>query len=110
MSVKFVKTDVTEVEEDSKLSNIPAQSALGQNYPNPFNPTTTIAYGLPQAGKVQLTVYNLLGKEVTRIVDGEMPAGYHEISLDATDLSSGIYFYRLQTGDFVQTRKMVLLK
>ena len=105
---------------------IPVEYALGQNYPNPFNPTTTIKYALPTSGEVLLTVYDLLGKEVARIVNGQQPAGYHEVTWDASSVASGIYFYRLQArqttvgqasptlvwraGGFVQTRKMVLLK
>ncbi|MCH8304252.1 MAG: T9SS type A sorting domain-containing protein [Candidatus Marinimicrobia bacterium] len=89
---------------------IPVEYALGQNYPNPFNPTTTIKYALPTSGEVLLTVYDLLGKEVARIVNGQQPAGYHEVTWDASSVASGIYFYRLHADGFVQTKKMVLLK
>jgi len=89
---------------------IPEEYISAQNYPNPFNPLTKIEYALPKTGEVLITVYNLLGVEVARLVDDRMPAGYHEVEWDASDVASGIYFYRLQTGDFVQTRKMVLLK
>ena len=83
---------------------------LGNNYPNPFNPTTSIEYSLPQSGEVSLIIYNLLGQEVAKLVSGEIESGYHKVTWDASNFSSGIYFYRLQAGDFVQTRKMVLLK
>ena len=83
---------------------------LGNNYPNPFNPTTIIEYSLPVSSKVSLIIYNLRGQEVAKLVSGEMEAGYHKVTWDASNLSSGIYFYRLQAGDFVHTRKMVLLK
>ena len=89
---------------------IPYNYALYQNYPNPFNPTTTMEYSLPRSGDVSLTIYNLLGEEVMRIVDEYQPSGYHQVTWNASNFASGIYFYRLQAGDFVQTRKMVLLK
>ena len=84
--------------------------SLYDNYPNPFNPLTTIEYSLPQSGDVSLIVYNLIGEEVARLINGEQNVGYHEVSWDASQFASGIYFYRLQAGDFVRTRKMVLLK
>ncbi|MCH8305454.1 MAG: T9SS type A sorting domain-containing protein [Candidatus Marinimicrobia bacterium] len=87
-----------------------AEFTLSQNYPNPFNPETVIEYSLPKAGEVSLIVYNLRGEEVAHLINDNMPAGNHRISWNATNVSSGIYFYRLQAGDFVQTRKMVLLK
>ena len=83
---------------------------LGNNYPNPFNPTATIEYSLPLPGEVSLIVYNLLGQEVAKLVSDEIEAGYHKVTWNASNFPSGIYFYRLQAGDFVQTRKMVLLK
>ncbi|MCH7820056.1 MAG: T9SS type A sorting domain-containing protein [Candidatus Marinimicrobia bacterium] len=90
--------------------NIPIRFQLNQNHPNPFNPVTTIGYALPRSGDVTLLIFNLLGEEVTRLVDGFQPTGTYQIIWDASNYSSGIYFYRLQAGDFVQTRKMVLLK
>ncbi|MBU1937247.1 T9SS type A sorting domain-containing protein [bacterium] len=89
---------------------LPTEHALHPNWPNPFNPTTTIRYDVKQTGHVQLTIFNLLGQEVTRLVDSQRLAGTYTISWNATDLPSGIYFYQLQTADFVQTRKMVLVK
>ena len=83
---------------------------LIQNYPNPFNPTTTFEYTLLSPGEVSLTIYNLLGQEVARLVNEVQRAGYHKVKWNASNFSSGIYFYRLQAGDFTQTRKMVLLK
>ena len=83
---------------------------LFNNYPNPFNPRTTIYYSLPKSGKVQLSIYDLKGYEVARLIDGEQPAGYRQVTWDASEVASGIYFYRLTAGDFVLTRKMVLLK
>ncbi|MEE8577915.1 MAG: T9SS type A sorting domain-containing protein, partial [candidate division Zixibacteria bacterium] len=83
--------------------------ALG-NYPNPFNPTTTIHFDLPTSSQVTLTIYNVLGREVARLVDSYYPAGEHQVEWNATDASSGVYFYRIQTENFAQSKKMVLLK
>ena len=83
---------------------------LSDNYPNPFNPVTTISYALPRSGEVTLIVYNLLGEEVTRLIDGFQQAGEYKTIWNASDVSSGIYFYRLSTNDFTETKKMVLLK
>ena len=90
--------------------NLARKIQLEQNYANPFNPITTIEYSLPKSGEVTLIVYNLLGDEVARLVDGFQPAGEYNTTWNASNIASGIYFYRLKAGDFVQTRKMVLLK
>ena len=89
---------------------LPTRYDLGQNYPNPFNPVTRIEYSIPQPGEVSLVIYNLLGEEVSRLVHGHMPIGTYSVIWNASNVASGIYFYRLEAGDFVQTRKMVLLK
>jgi len=89
---------------------LPEEFALRQNYPNPFNPTTLIRYDLPMDCQVRLEVCNILGQKVASLVDGKQKAGYKAATWDASSLSSGIYFYRLQAGDFSATRKMVLLK
>ena len=89
---------------------IPDKFRLSQNYPNPFNPVTVIRYSIPKAEEVSLVVYNLIGEEVAHLIDERKPAGNYTVEWNASSLSSGIYFYRLQAGDFVQTRKMVLLK
>jgi hypothetical protein len=81
-----------------------------QNYPNPFNPSTTIRYALPHKSAVQLTVFNTLGQQVAVLQNGEQEAGYHDVRFDGTNLSSGVYFYRIQSGDFVETRKLILLR
>ena len=95
---------------DDELAALPSEYNLSQNYPNPFNPTTTINYALPLSSEVLLVIYNLRGEEVARVVDKEQPAGYHKVTWNASNVASGIYFYRLQAGDFVQTYKMLLLK
>ena len=91
-------------------SGIPQEYLLEQNFPNPFNTVTTIRYAVPTRSKVILTVYNLKGAEIARLVEADKQAGYHEVHWNAETLASGIYFYRLQAGDFSSTRKLVLLK
>ncbi len=98
-----------------ELGGIPTTYELVQNYPNPFNPTTQITYGLPHDGHVILTVYNALGQEVVRLLDQNQPAGRYSVQFAATDnkgaaLSSGIYYYSLRAGEFVEIKKMLLMK
>jgi hypothetical protein len=89
---------------------LPTKFALMQNYPNPFNPTTNIAYELPTTAKVVLKVYDVLGREVMTLINQEQAAGRYVQPFNASGLSSGIYFYRLQAGNFVETKKMMLVK
>jgi hypothetical protein len=89
---------------------IPDAYSLSQNYPNPFNPTTTIQYALPSRSYVTLTVFNTLGQIVRALVNGEMEAGYHVVQFDASGLSSGVYFYRMRVGDFLETKRLLLLR
>jgi uncharacterized membrane protein len=91
-------------------ASVPNEFRLQQNYPNPFNPTTTVSYALPGPAEVMLTVYDVLGRQARVLALGPKPAGVHEVVFDATGLPSGIYFYRLQAGDYVETRRMVLVK
>jgi hypothetical protein len=83
---------------------------LEQNYPNPFNPTTTIGYGLKEKGNVKITVINSIGEEVALLVNEEKESGYHTVEFNAANLSSGVYFYQLKAGDFVELKKMILMK
>ncbi|RME58567.1 T9SS C-terminal target domain-containing protein [Candidatus Parcubacteria bacterium] len=88
----------------------PTGFRLAQNYPNPFNPATTIRFQLPQSGFVSLKVYDLTGREVAVLVNEQKPAGTYQVNFDAGQLASGVYFYRLQAGNFQQTRKMLLMR
>jgi len=99
---------VTSVEEE--LSILPKKYALRQNYPNPFNPATIIKYQIPELSFVTIKVYDVLGKEITTLVNEEKPAGAYSLEFDAANFPSGIYFYQLRTSSFVQTKKMLLLK
>jgi hypothetical protein len=83
---------------------------LNQNYPNPFNPTTTIRYALAQRSHVTLSVYNTLGQQVSTLVNETQDSGSHDVRFDGSGLASGVYFYRLQAGNFVQTKKLLLLR
>lgn len=89
---------------------IPEEFRLDQNYPNPFNPSTTIQFGLPVNSRVSLTLYDILGRKVTTLIDEELQAGNHDVILNASGLPSGLYFYRLRTNSFVKTKKLTLLK
>ena len=91
-------------------NKIPGSYRLFNNYPNPFNPTSNVEFHLKAAGKVQLIIYNILGEEVATLVNKEMPAGVHQVIMNASNLPSGIYFYKLLVNDFTATKKMVLLK
>jgi large repetitive protein len=89
---------------------IPTQFSLGQNYPNPFNPETVIRYELPVDGKVELTVFDLLGREIIKLVNEEKSAGRYEVKFNGSNLSSGVYFYRMHANKFTQTKKLLLMK
>ena len=95
---------------DELANIIPARYSLEQNYPNPFNPTTKIRIGLPNAGKVKLEVFNVLGQKVATVFDEYKTAGYHIINFDASNFASGIYFYRIESKKFIKVRKMILMK
>ena len=98
---------MTEVKREEE---IPTVFSLAQNYPNPWNPSTTIRYGLPHDSKVELEVYNVLGQRVALIVNAQQRKGYHQVVLNSDGLASGTYFYRLHADDFVQMRKLILLR
>ncbi len=89
---------------------IPVDYALHQNYPNPFNPTTTIKYDLPRNAFVRMIIYDITGREVNVLINEYMSAGYHEISFSSANMASGVYFYKIEAGTFVNQKKMVILK
>lgn len=93
-----------------KSNTTPSHYYLKRNYPNPFNPTTTISYSIPKTGLVTIRVYDVLGREITTLVNKNESAGNYSVNFNAIGLSSGIYFYRLKVGGYAQTRKMILLK
>ncbi|MCK4371595.1 MAG: T9SS type A sorting domain-containing protein, partial [candidate division Zixibacteria bacterium] len=101
--------------EDDHLATLPGTAQLHQNYPNPFNPTTTISFSLSRTTDVSLTVYNALGQKVKQLACARLPAGIHACEWDGSSdgggsVASGVYFYRLQTGETSHSRKMLLLK
>ena len=104
---------ITVVEPKAKQN--PQKFILSQNYPNPFNPSTTIKYSIPNVethghASVQLKVYDVLGREVATLVNEQQSPGNYEVQFDASDLTSGIYFYQLRSGSFIESRKMILLR
>ena len=101
--------------DGEKYVDMPTEFGLEQNFPNPFNPTTTIAYALPTDAHVTLRVFDVLGRQVAELVNGSVSAGYHAVEFDASQLASGLYFYRISAdGDggksFAQLRKLMLVK
>jgi len=93
-----------------RSGSIPEEYTLDQNYPNPFNPVTAISYSVPAPGPVSLKVYDLLGEEVSTVVEGEHKVGFHTAQFDGSHLSSGVYFYRLSSKDHTITKKLILMK
>jgi hypothetical protein len=108
--VNDLYNQVTSVENDAGKNKIPSEFDLLQNYPNPFNPITTIKYSVPQSTKVVIKVFDVLGNKIETLVNEEKPVGTYELTWYAENLPSGIYFYRLQAGDFIETKKMVFIK
>ena len=93
-----------------EVDYLPQNFDLSQNYPNPFNPVTTISYQIPENNHVTLRVFDMIGNEVQTLVNEEKPAGYHTITFDAENISTGVYFYQLKVGNFVSTKKLILMK
>ncbi|MFQ5641987.1 MAG: T9SS type A sorting domain-containing protein, partial [bacterium] len=104
---KVTLSTVTAIKEQH---GVPATFALQQNYPNPFNPATTIRFSLPRREHVTLTVVDILGREVATLLDEKLSAGEHSLVFHAKGLSSGVYFYRITAGQFMQLRKAILIK
>ena len=101
---------ITDVNENKITDSRPNSYDLFQNYPNPFNPSTIIKYSIPKEENVTLKIYDVLGREIKTLVNEAKPAGNYEVEFDGSNLSSGIYFYQIQTGDYTETKKMLLLK
>jgi len=100
--------DPKSVEQETEI--VPSQYSLHQNYPNPFNPSTTIKYDLPKASVVKIEVFNSIGQKIQTLLKKKISAGNHQVELNAQDLSSGVYFYRIDAGEFQDVKKMILLK
>ncbi len=103
----WIGDQMTDVGDDNLSVNT---YGLSQNYPNPFNPSTVISYSIAEAGMVSLKVFNILGQEVLSLVDANQNAGQYQVKFDASQLSTGLYIYRIQSGSFVDSKKMMLLK
>ena len=99
-------TSISGIEDEKQFIDF----NLSQNYPNPFNPSTTIKYSIPNAGNISLKVYDVLGKEIATLVNEEKSSGNYEVEFNASNLTSGIYFYQLKAGNFIETKKMILLR
>ena len=104
---KIIGSSATDVHADAMP---PARPELFQNYPNPFNPSTTITYSMPKTASVSLRIFDALGQEVASLVNGYKATGSYSVRWDASHIPSGIYFYRMQTGEFVETKKLILLR
>ncbi|HLP82249.1 MAG TPA: T9SS type A sorting domain-containing protein [Nitrosomonas sp.] len=106
----LAKHGMTDHGMTAAANEIPKEFLLRQSHPNPFNPTTTIAYGLPEAGFISIKVYNTLGDEIATLVNDFRSAGYYTLNWNAGNFPSGVYFYRIQAGNFTATKKMLLTK
>ena len=105
----MLKEILVSVKED-KMVEMPSEYLLEQNYPNPFNPTTVIRFAIPKQSHVKLSVYNIIGEQVSELVNGNLSSGYHEVNFNASNLASGMYIYRISVGSYVEVKKMLLLK
>jgi hypothetical protein len=106
--ISYGDTTITEVNNSSP--KVPLVFALMQNYPNPFNPSTNIKYSIARSGRVELSIFNILGQKVKELVNEEKLSGEYEVVFDGKEFTSGIYFYRLRTNSFTETKKLILLK
>ena len=106
----YIKFDLLAVDVENEDENLPAEFSLNQNYPNPFNPLTHISWQSPTSGWQTLKIYDVLGNEIVTLVDEYRNSGYYELEFDASNLPSGIYFYKLNTGNYTDTKKLILLK
>ncbi|MCB0724201.1 MAG: T9SS type A sorting domain-containing protein [Ignavibacteriae bacterium] len=106
--VGTINATVSSISQTS--SSIPERYSLYQNYPNPFNPSTNIKFDIVKGGFTSLTIYNLLGQKIAELVNTDLSPGFYEASWDASEQTSGVYIYKLQSNDFTETRKLTLLK
>jgi hypothetical protein len=101
---------ITDIKEIIKTESLPNEFKLNQNFPNPFNPTTNISFTIPKENFTELKVYNLIGEEISTLVSADLKPGSYHFSWNASSLSSGIYFYKLRSGNFTELKKAILLK
>ncbi len=109
-SMNHMVTVIGSSDVERQVSEIPAEYKLSQNFPNPFNPSTTFNYSLKDAGEVEIGIFDVSGKEIQSLVKGYRTAGSYQVNFNAANLPSGIYYYKISTSEFVQTKKMMLLK
>ena len=109
VSLIGIGNDIIGIDKENGIT-LPEDFVLYPPYPNPFNPETQIDFALPEAGLTRLIIYDLLGREVDILIDVQLSAGYHSLTWNAANVASGIYFYRLTSGSFVATKKLLLLK
>jgi hypothetical protein len=107
---KYVGPRIISSVEEEIIDLLPTGYSLSQNYPNPFNPSTKIKYSIPQTSNVVIKVFDVLGNEVATLMDEEKYIGTYELTWNAENLPSGVYFYQLKAGDFISTKKMILIK
>jgi hypothetical protein len=105
-----LRVDVISALPQNHNTGLPTVFALSQNYPNPFNPQTIINYQLPITSYVELSIYNLLGQKVTTLVSEKKAAGYHQVEFNPQNISSGIYYYKIEAGQYQDVKKMILIK
>ena len=110
MSIDYIAIPDATVLYVEKPAGIPTSYSLSQNYPNPFNPETFIRYCIPRQSQVTLKVYEALGREITTLINEEKSVGYYEVKFSLAEFASGVYFYQLKAGNFIQTKKMILMK
>ena len=103
-------SDTTATGVSKQKTELPSGYKLEQNYPNPFNPTTTVSYSIPKASFVTIKVYDFLGREIETLVNEEKSAGNYKTEFDGSKITSGIYFDNMKAGNFVETKKLILLK
>ena len=106
----IVKYNTAVIGISENQNQVPLRSTLFQNYPNPFNPTTTINYYIAKPTLVKITIYDLLGKQLSVIMEENKNAGHHNVTFNSDGLASGVYFYEIEAGDYIEAKKMVILK